>query len=55
MDIINGFDFLFSNPLALLFVAIGAFTGVVVGAIPGLTASAAIAGSINKLINRSSQ
>lgn len=43
MDIINGFTFLFSNPTALLFVAIGAFTGIVVGAIPGLTASAAIA------------
>lgn len=43
MDIIDGFTFLFSNPMALAFVAIGAFTGVVVGAIPGLTASAAIA------------
>ena len=43
MDIVNGFTFLFSNPTALLFVAIGAFTGIVVGAIPGLTASAAIA------------
>ena len=43
MDIINGFTFLFSNPAALMFVAIGAFVGIVVGAIPGLTASAAIA------------
>ncbi len=43
MDILNGFAFLFANPTALMFVAIGAFTGIVVGAIPGLTASAAIA------------
>jgi putative tricarboxylic transport membrane protein len=43
MDILNGFAFLFNNPMALLFVAIGAFTGIVAGAIPGLTASAAIA------------
>ena len=43
MDILDGFAFLFANPMALLFVAIGAFTGIVAGAIPGLTASAAIA------------
>ena len=43
MDIINGFIALFSDPLALLFVALGAVLGVIVGAIPGLTAAAAIA------------
>lgn len=43
MDILNGFAFLFSNPMALMFVFIGALTGIVAGAIPGLTASAAIA------------
>lgn len=43
MDIINGFVFLFTNPTTLMFVFIGAFTGIVAGAIPGLTASAAIA------------
>lgn len=42
MDIIDGFIYLFSNPMALLFVAIAAFIGVVVGALPGLTAAAAI-------------
>ncbi len=43
MDILNGFAFLFANPTALGFVALGAITGIIVGAIPGLTASAAIA------------
>ena len=43
MDIIVGFQTLLSNPSALLFVFLGAFVGVVVGALPGLTASAAIA------------
>jgi len=43
MDIIVGFQTLFSNPSALMFVFLGAFVGVVVGALPGLTASAAIA------------
>jgi len=43
MDILNGFAYLFDNPTALLFVFIGAITGIVAGAIPGLTASAAIA------------
>lgn len=43
MDILNGFAFLFSNPMALLFVAVGACTGVIVGTIPGLTTAAAIA------------
>ena len=43
MDIFNGFVYLFSNPTAVLFVILAAFVGVVVGAIPGLTAAAAIA------------
>ncbi len=43
MDILNGFSFLFANPTTFLFIFIGAFTGIVFGAIPGLTAAAAIA------------
>jgi len=43
MDIIVGFQTLFANPSALIFVFLGAFVGIVVGALPGLTASAAIA------------
>ena len=43
MDILNGFAFLFSNPTTLVFVFVGAFVGIIAGAIPGLTASAAIA------------
>lgn len=43
MDILNGFAFLFSNAWAVFFVVLAAFVGVVVGAIPGLTAAAAIA------------
>lgn len=43
MDILIGFESLFSNPMALLFVFLGALVGVIVGALPGLTASAAIA------------
>ena len=43
MDIIIGFQTLFSNPSTILFVFLGALTGVIVGALPGLTASAAIA------------
>lgn len=43
MDIISGFHFLFANPTALLFVFLAAFVGIVVGALPGLTAAAAIA------------
>lgn len=43
MDILNGFAYLFSNPTALGFVVLAAFVGVIVGAIPGLTAAAAIA------------
>lgn len=43
MDILNGFATLFANPTALGFVALAAFIGVVIGALPGLTAAAAIA------------
>ena len=43
MEILNGFEHLFSNPTAVMFVFAGALVGMVVGAIPGLSASAAIA------------
>lgn len=43
MDILDGFAFLASNPMSLVYVFVGAFTGIVAGAIPGLTSSAAIA------------
>lgn len=43
MDIVNGFATLFANPTALGFVFLAAFVGVVIGALPGLTAAAAIA------------
>ncbi len=43
MDIIDGFVFLFSNPTAVGFVFLAAAVGIVVGALPGLTAAAAIA------------
>ena len=43
MEILNGFEYLFSNPTAVMFVFAGALVGMVVGAIPGLSASAAIA------------
>ncbi len=42
-DLYNGFVYLFSNPAALGFVVLGAFSGVIIGALPGLTAAAAIA------------
>lgn len=42
MNIINGFSFLFANPMTFLFIAIGAFTGIIFGAIPGMTSAAAI-------------
>lgn len=43
MGILDGFVFLFSQPTALFFVALAAFVGVIVGALPGLTPAAAIA------------
>ncbi|MFY0613336.1 MAG: tripartite tricarboxylate transporter permease [Hyphomicrobiaceae bacterium] len=42
-DLIGGFVNLFSNPEALAFTILAAFVGIVAGALPGLTASAAIA------------
>lgn len=42
-DLIGGFVTLFTNVEALLFVFLAAFVGIVVGALPGLTAAAAIA------------
>ena len=43
IDLFGGFVNLFTNFEALLFVFCGAFVGMVAGALPGLTASAAIA------------
>ena len=43
IDLFGGFVTLFANFEALLFVFFGAFVGMVAGALPGLTASAAIA------------
>ena len=43
MDIVGGFATLFANPAALAFTALAALVGVVIGALPGLTAAAAIA------------
>ena len=43
MDLINGFITIFSSPITMLFIVMGSVLGVVVGAVPGLTASAAIA------------
>ena len=43
MEILHGFVTLFADPVALLIVVGAAFTGVVVGATPGLTTAAAIA------------
>ena len=43
MGIIDGFAFLFANPTSLGFVFLGAIVGIIAGALPGLTAAAAIA------------
>lgn len=43
MDLLNGFVTIFSQPTTMMFIVLGSVLGVVVGAIPGLTASAAIA------------
>ncbi len=43
MGLLDGFVTLFANPTALGFVALAALVGVVIGALPGLTAAAAIA------------
>ena len=42
-DIIGGFGTLFSDQFAIYFVILAAFVGIVFGALPGLTAAAAIA------------
>lgn len=42
-DISCGFVVLFNDPFALIFVALAALVGIVFGALPGLTAAAAIA------------
>ena len=42
-DLIGGFGMLFGDPQALFFTLLAAFVGIVFGALPGLTASAAIA------------
>ena len=42
-DIIGGFQTFFSDPFAIWFVVLAAFVGIVFGALPGLTAAAAIA------------
>ena len=43
MDLLNGFVTIFTTPETLGFVVLGSILGVIVGAVPGLTASAAIA------------
>ena len=43
MELLNGFHTIFTTPETLGFVVLGAILGVIVGAVPGLTASAAIA------------
>ena len=43
MDLLGGFITLFSDPMALGFVFLGALFGVIIGATPGLTTPAAIA------------
>ena len=43
IDLLNGFVNLLTNVEAVLFVFLAAFVGIVAGALPGLTASAAIA------------
>jgi putative tricarboxylic transport membrane protein len=42
-DIIGGFATLFADPYAIWFVILAAFVGIIFGALPGLTAAAAIA------------
>jgi len=42
-DIIGGFATLFSDQFAIWFVILAAFVGIIFGALPGLTAAAAIA------------
>ena len=42
-DLLGGFAYLFSDPNAVFFVVLAGFVGIIAGALPGLTASAAIA------------
>jgi len=49
-DIIGGFETLFADPYAIWFVILAAFVGIVFGALPGLTAAAAIAMMLPVLI-----
>ena len=42
-DILGGFQTFFADPFAIWFVMLAAFVGIVFGALPGLTAAAAIA------------
>jgi len=42
-DILGGFATLFNDPFAIWFVILAAFVGIIFGALPGLTAAAAIA------------
>lgn len=43
IDLLNGFATVFASPTTLLLIVAGAFCGVLIGALPGLTAAAAIA------------
>lgn len=43
IDLFAGFNFLFSDSNAIIFTILGAFVGIFFGALPGLTAAAAIA------------
>ena len=43
VDLIGGFGTLFGDPVTVFFVVLAALIGIVFGALPGLTASAAIA------------
>ena len=43
VDLIGGFGTLFGDPTTVFFVVLAALIGIVFGALPGLTASAAIA------------
>jgi len=43
IDLLNGFATIFASPITLLLILLGALCGVLIGALPGLTAAAAIA------------
>ena len=48
-DIIGGFVTLFADTYAIWFVLLAAFVGIVFGALPGLTADAAVPGVLNRI------